>query len=116
MSQDRESPAAATVFGVTDQAQMVAKIDAVADDDLTSTFFVDSMADVEGAATRVFDVGIRTITHDAAPTPAGAFGAGAGTPAAAGTPRSGDLTTSARLQDDADARRAFILGGPTALS
>lgn len=117
MSPEPEHAAQPTVFGVTDQDEMVAKIDAVADDDLSSTFFVDSMADVEGAATRVFDIGIRTITHDAPPTAAGAFASASGEPAA--TPvssRPAEVTTSPRLQDDADAQRAFILGGPAALS
>lgn len=117
MSPENEKDRPATVFGVQDQDQMVAKIDAVADDDLSSTFFVDSIAEVEGAATRVFDIGIRTITTDEAPAVAGAFASAphdSGTSAPAARPT--EPTTSPRLQDDEAARRAFILGGPAALA
>lgn len=112
----------ASVFAVRDQEQVIAQIDSVSEDDLSSTFFGDSIADVEGAATRMFDVGIRTLTHDAPPgAHSGAFaGEPTGSPGttAAGSPaaRASMPTTSARLKDDARARRAFILGGPAALA
>ena len=88
--------------------------DSVADDDLGSDFFGNSIDEVEGAATRMFDVGIRTVTNDAAPGASGAFAAPSGDarPASAAPPAA-DLP--AALQDDA-ARRAFILGGPDALA
>ena len=112
----------ASVFAVRDQEQVIAQIDSVSEDDLSSTFFGDSIADVEGAATRMFDVGIRTLAHDAPPgAHSGAFaGEPTGSPGttAAGSPaaRASEPTTSAELQDDPQARRSFILGGPSALS
>ena len=112
----------ASVFAVQDQDQVIAQIDSVSEDDLSSTFFGDSIADVEGAATRMFDIGIRTLTHDAPPeAQSGAFaGEPTGSPGttAAGSPaaRGSEPTTSAQLQDNPRARRAFILGGPAALA
>lgn len=113
--------ARASVFAVRNQAQVIAQIDSVSEDDLSSTFFGDSIADVEGAATRMFDVGIRTLAHDAPPQAhSGAF-AGAPTGSsgttAAGSPaaRTSDPTTPGELQDDPLARRSFVLGGPAAL-
>jgi hypothetical protein len=112
----------ASVFAVRDQGEVIAQIDSVSEDDLASTFFGDSIADVEGAATRMFDVGIRTLAHDAPPAAhSGAFaGEPTGSPGttAAGSPaaRAAERTSSARLKDDMWARRAFILGGPAALA
>ncbi len=109
------------MFAVRDQGEVIAQIDSVSEDDLSSTFFGDSIADVEGAATRMFDVGIRTLAHDAPPEAhSGAFaGEPTGSPGttAAGSPaaRASEPTTSVRLRDDVRARRAFILGGPAAL-
>lgn len=113
-----------SVFGKVDQADMISRIDAVTEDDLSSTFFGDSIQAVEDAAMRAFDVGIRTLAHDgrtpaaaglSAPAPALnppaatvqvlAQGGGARTPAA----------LSLLLAEDASARHAFILGGPSAL-
>lgn len=124
MSPEQPKPrddAHASVFAVRDQDQVIAQIDSVSEDDLSSTFFGDSIAEVEGAATRMFDVGIRTLTHDAPPEAhSGAFaGESTGSPGttAAGSPatRASEPTTSARLQGDSQARRAFILGGPAGI-
>ena len=124
MRADQSKPredAHASVFAVRDQEQVIAQIDSVSEDDLSSTFFGDSIADVEGAATRMFDVGIRTLTHDAPPEAhSGAFaGEPTGSPGttAAGSPAASasEPTTAARLKDDSQARRAFILGGPSSL-
>lgn len=49
-----------SVFGTIDQAEILARIDEVQDDDLASSFFGDSLVEVENAATKVFDVGLRT--------------------------------------------------------
>ena len=87
-------------------------IDDVDDDDLDSSFFSDSMKDVEDAATRVFDVGIRTLTDEPRPPQASTtFGAG---PAAPARPAGAqDPAVSAEsLQNNEQARRSFILGGP----
>ena len=124
MSADHSKPrhdAHASVFAVRNQAQVIAQIDSVSEDDLSSTFFGDSIADVEGAATRMFDVGIRTLAHDAPPQAhSGAFaGEPSGSPgmttARSQGARSSAPMTSAQLRDDPQARRTFILGGPVAL-
>ena len=113
--------ARASVFAVRNQDQVIAQIDSVSEDDLSSTFFGDSIAEVEGAATRMFDVGIRTLAHDAPPQAhSGAFAGeptGSSGTTAAGSPaaRTPDPTTSGELQDDPQARRSFVLGGPAAL-
>ncbi|MEI6362931.1 MAG: hypothetical protein WCP95_12445 [Actinomycetes bacterium] len=111
--QKNKQPASGSVFGPVDQAEIIARIDSIEDDDLDSSFFADSMKDVEDAATRSFDVGIRTLTDN---PPAGGgrptFGAGTGATGDADTgphaPISGD-----QLKQDDQARRSFILGGPT---
>lgn len=114
MSAEGERPA--SVFDVQDQDRMVAQIDSVADDDLTSTFFGDSIDEVEGAATRMFDVGIRTLAHDDAPGVAGAFAAAPAPAAEVSSPaRQPSTGAPASLQDDEAARRAFVLGGPDAV-
>ena len=122
----RDESQADSVFAVRDQDQVIAEIDSVSEDDLGSTFFGDSIDDVEGAATRMFDVGIRTLAHDAPPgAHSGAFaGESTGSPGttAAGSPaarpsggRGRLVTVVARLEGNPDAQRAFILGGPVAL-
>lgn len=110
-----------SVFAVRDQSEVIAQIDSVSEDDLSSSFFGDTIAEVEGAATRMFDVGIRTLTQDAPPSAhSGAFAEAPTAPPgtnAAGSPaaRGPQQARSARLQEDPPARRAFILGGPEAL-
>ena len=52
-----DAQAEASVFGSRDQDQIIAHIDTVSEDDLSSTFFGDSIQEVEDAATRMFDVG-----------------------------------------------------------
>lgn len=124
MSDDSSKPSEdthASVFAVRNQAQVIAQIDTVSEDDLSSTFFGDSIAEVEGAATRMFDVGIRTLAHDEPPQAhSGAFAGeppGSSGTTAAGSPaaRPVDSGPSAPLQDDPEARRTFILGGPASL-
>lgn len=122
----RDDAQADSVFAVRDQDQVIAQIDTVSEDDLSSTFFGNSIDEVEGAATRMFDVGIRTLAHDAAPTahsgafagePAGSSGTtAAGSPANApsGSP-SRQVILVARLEGNLEAQRAFILGGPAAV-
>lgn len=110
-----ETQKSASVFGVPDQDVVIAQIDAVAEDDLTSNFFGDSIADVEGAATRMFDVGVRTLTDDAPPSPE-AFGRA---PTADGRATEAEADVPPGLPaslHSAAARRAFILGGPAALA
>jgi hypothetical protein len=118
----RDDAQADSVFAVRDQDQVIAQIDTVSEDDLSSTFFGDSIDEVEDAATRMFDVGIRTLAHD---TPPGArSGAFAGEPTgspgttAAGSPAATPArlgTLIARLEGNPEAQRAFILGGPVAV-
>jgi hypothetical protein len=122
----RDDAQADSVFAVRDQDQMIAEIDTVSEDDLDSTFFGDSIDDVEGAATRMFDVGIRTLAQDApAGVHSGAFSGeptgspgttAAGSPAASQPSGRGRLATVvARLEGNPEAQRAFILGGPVAI-
>ena len=109
MSDSSEKP---SVFGAPSQDEMIARIDATAEDDLSSSFFDSSLQDAENAAVRMFDVGIKTITEDPSAAPAAVFGAQvAGTTADAGEVTSG----AGGSLDDAASRAAFILGGPAAL-
>lgn len=111
-----------SAFGPVDQVAVIARIDAVDDDDLDSTFFGEAIIDVENASTRSFDIGIRML-GDAGPAhdrraPAGAVplttaGIDA-TPAPAANPA--ELPVVGRLGSDAAARSAFILYGPAGLS
>lgn len=116
MSEDRAPAESTTVFGAPDQDDMIARIDAVQDDDLSSSFFDSSLQDVENAAVRMFDVGVRTLIDDTAPT--AAFGAPATAGAAAARPSAADQPVApgavGRFADPA-VRSAFILGGPEAL-
>ena len=108
MSEQRPTPP--TVFRVRNQDDVISQIDAVEDDDLASSFFGDSIDEVEGAATRMFDIGIRVVAGEEPPTPE-AFGrSGTGGPAASGA----TLELPSDLAD-AHAQRAFILGGPAGL-
>jgi len=114
--QQSKEPAVASVFGAVDQDRMIAHIDDVEDDDLDSSFFSDSMKDVEDAATRVFDVGIRTLT-DEPRTPRASSTFGTAPPAQAPQPGGQAAPVSAAsLQTDEKARRSFILGGPAGSS
>lgn len=104
-----------SVFGAVDQEAIIAKLDTNEDDDLGSDFFGDSIAEVEDAAVRMFDVGIRTITQDGPPPSTGpAFGATVPQAAPAGAEPDA-VTVAGHLADDPVARAAFILGGPAAL-
>lgn len=109
-----ESRPPATVFGAPDQDAMIAKIDTVSDDDLSSSFFDSSIQDVEAAAVRMFDVGVRTLTDDNAPLAAFGGRAGAGPGGATAAPQQAPPGAEGRFADPA-VRRAFILGGPRAL-
>lgn len=119
-SSDRPS-----VFRAVDQSSMIARLDATAEDDLASSFFDDSIQEVEDAALRMFDIGIRSITDDPARQAVpGGFGAAgprdggeAADPEAAVDPRviAPVVSTVGDLAHDAQARAAFTLGGPAAL-
>jgi hypothetical protein len=119
---DDEAPppkgAPASVFSAVDQDAMIARIDAVDDDDLGSTFFADSMQDVEDAAANIFDIGIKTLTLDPRSEPTGrAFGSAAPSAAsdtAASSTQASVDPASSPAQQAGDFRRAFILGGPAA--
>jgi hypothetical protein len=110
-----------SVFGTVDQNDMIARIDSTAEDDLSSAFFGDSIQEVEDAAVRMFDIGIRTITDDPTrPSPA-SFGTPPAPSATAGAPRVPSSTeqpvssgTDGHFEDPA-VRSAFILGGPGAV-
>lgn len=119
---------------------MVARLDAVADDDLDSDFLASAVIEAEDAGARLFDVGIRTLTNEfdaggkgSASGPAGSPFVGAGS--AGGRAIDADALTSrlvfperaagavtveaegAELPDFSDpaVRAAFILGGPAAI-
>jgi hypothetical protein len=111
-----QPPEKPSVFGAPDQADIIARIDATNEDDLSSSFFDNSIQDVEDAAVRMFDIGIRTITDDPA-SPAG-FGTPAAGSAAARVPSATQQPVAAGADgrfDDPAVRAAFILGGPAAL-
>lgn len=119
MTADDESvspPEPPSVFGAPDQGDIIARIDATSEDDLSSSFFDSSIQDVEDAAVRMFDIGIRTITDDPAAAPTG-FGTPA--PAAARAVSVAEQPMAAGAEgrfDDPAVRAAFILGGPAALA
>lgn len=113
-----------SVFGPVDQDALISRIDAVDEDDLDSTFFGDSILDVENASTRAFDIGIRTLGSDPhQPRPRGGAVPTASivlttaqidsSPAPAVNPI--EIPVPGPLGDDA-ARTAFILGGPAGLA
>lgn len=103
-----------TVFGAPDQDEMISKIEAVSEDDLSSSFFENSIQDVEDAAVRMFDIGIRTLTDDSS-VPMAAFGARPGSePAAAVVDQAVAPGAQGQFADPAR-RAAFILGGPAGL-
>ncbi|MDP1876761.1 MAG: hypothetical protein Q8M17_04275 [Actinomycetota bacterium] len=105
-----------SVFGKVNQADMVARLDAVNDDDLDSEFFADSLSDVEHAATRMFDVGIAALAQPGAPRAGFPQVAASAAPSLPPTSAAGDATVIARLAGDAAAQRAFILRGPLGLA
>ena len=104
-----------TVFGAPDQQQMISRIDSFADDDLESSFFSNSIQDVEDAAVRMFDVGIRTLTDESS-APMAAFGSrpadAHSVPASARQPVAPGAV--GRFEDPL-VRYAFILEGPESL-
>jgi hypothetical protein len=112
-------PGKPSVFGVPDQTATIARIDAVSDDDMDSSFFADSIQDVEDAATRVFDIGVRTIAHDGTTVePVMSFGAPRPQPAATllvPAPLIAPVRVTVPMGADEAGRRAFILGGPAAI-
>lgn len=111
MSEGGEKP---SVFGAPSQEEMIARIDATAEDDLSSAFFDSSIQDAENAAVRMFDVGIKTITEDPSAAPSTTFGAPAAS-AASPTAVAAAPDGAAGTLDDPAVRAAFILGGPAAL-
>lgn len=113
MSESGEGKEQRTVFGAPDQERMISKIDAVSDDDLSSSFFDNSIQDVEDAAVRMFDIGIRTLTDDSS-VPMAAFGARPSTSAGAVADQPVAAGAEGRFADPA-VRYAFILGGPGAI-
>jgi len=111
--QKAKQPASASVFGPVDQDEIIARIDSVEDDDLDSSFFADSMKDVEDAATRSFDVGIRTLTDEPRRgDERQAFGVTADDASRAVVAAHAAISGEELKQDD-QARKSFILGGPT---
>jgi hypothetical protein len=110
-----------SVFGTVDQNDMIARIDSTAEDDLSSAFFGDSIQEVEDAAVRMFDIGIRTITDDPARSSSASFGTPPAAAAAVGAPRvpvSTEQPVAAGADghfEDPAVRAAFILGGPDAI-
>jgi hypothetical protein len=121
MSPDDPAPRPPSVFGTVNQDDMIARIDSTSEDDLSSDFFGDSIQEVEDAAVRMFDIGIRTITDDPAKSTSAAFGTPPAPPlaAAAGRAASGTEHSAGHAADgqfdDPTVRAAFILGGPGAL-
>jgi hypothetical protein len=105
-----------SVFGATDQGDMIARIDATSEDDLSSSFFDSSIQDVEDAAVRMFDIGIRTMTDDPDAAPKGFATRVPARPTTASVVHQPVATRTALRLRDPDARAAFILGGPAALS
>ncbi len=108
-------PANVSAFGPVDQDALIARIDAVEEDDLTSSFFGDSILDVENAATRAFDIGIR-MHHPSTPSASAAepmttVGIDA-SPALAADPIEEPMVGGVAE----GSRTAFILGGPAGLS
>jgi hypothetical protein len=114
MTDERTPAESGTVFGAPDQADMIARIDAVDDDDLSSSFFDSSLQDVENAAVRMFDVGVRTLIDDAAPTAAFGVPTSAGDRPASATDQPVAPGATGRFADPS-VRETFILGGPAAL-
>lgn len=131
---DEQRPA--TVFGAPDQAEMVARLDAVADDDLDSDFFDAAVIEAQDAGGRVFDVGIRTLANEVDGGGRGSSSSPAGSPfvemgsagRGASDPdlRAPSVLLPEHLTDesdgagsidfsDPDVRAAFILGGPAAI-
>lgn len=110
-----------SVFGYVDQDEVIKRIDDVDDDDLTSCFFGDSILDVEIAATEIFGIGVRDEAEgggQSAPHPfAATRTATPATPAPVPAPALPASTAPAptALAQDAQARQAFILGGPSAM-
>ena len=121
MSPDDPAPRQPSVFGTVNQDDMIARIDSTSEDDLSSDFFGDSIQEVEDAAVRMFDIGIRTITDDPARTTSAAFGTPPAPPLAAGATRAAASTEHSATHavdgqfEDPAVRAAFILGGPGAL-
>jgi len=133
-------PRPSTVFGAPDQEEMVARLDAVADDDLDSDFFAADVTDAQDAGARLFDVGIRTLTNEvdaggggSSTGPAGSPFVGGGSAGArdsntdsrtarATAPAQGAVEVTMEVGDaeridfsDPDVRAAFVLGGPAAI-
>jgi hypothetical protein len=109
-----------SVFGAVNQDDMIARIDSTSEDDLSSAFFGDSIQDVEDAAVRMFDIGVRTMTEESDQSSGAAFGSSA-TPASRvpsfrAAPERPVVRGAGALAGDPAARAAFILGGPLALA
>jgi hypothetical protein len=113
------APAKPSVFGKVDQDDMISRIDSTAEDDLSSAFFGDSIQEVEDAAVRMFDIGIRTITDDPSQVTTAAFGTQPAPAGAAARVPSAVEQPVAKGADgrfaDPTVRAAFILGGPSGL-
>ena len=118
-----ESTGQPSVFSQVNQDELIARIGTV-DDDMSSPFFDESILEAEGAATQVFDIGIRLLSEGAV----GRLGdpdrnaeppTQASTRAVQTRPTSTVTSTpiaiSGVLSRDNAARRDFILGGPDAL-
>lgn len=114
---------ARSVFRTPDQQEMIARLDAVEDDDVETDFFSTSAQEAEDAAVRMFDLGIRTLGSEQEAGSASSFPSrvSADSPAAADLLVEDDQQAPVqqvfgeRSFDDANTRRDFILGGPAAL-
>lgn len=133
MPADDSADRPATVFGYVDQNAVIKKIDQVDDDDLASCFFGDSLQDVENAGVNIFDIGIQddvTSTGPNAVTPFGtpSFGPSSTTPTPTVVPPAPTAAATVEAAAppapaptlptndvEAQARQAFILGGPPAM-
>ncbi len=122
----RTGSTTSSVFSTPDQDDMIARLDAVQDDDLDSEFFDASVHDAADAAVGIFDIGIRTLA--AGEQADDHASASPFQPSARPSQRVSSATTSplaARAEPagrrgadftDPEVRAAFILGGPSALA
>lgn len=119
----REEGVPRSVFSAPDQREMIARLDAVDDDDLESSFFSTSVQEAEDAAVRMFDVGIRTWGDEdgagvISPFPGLAQAPPAPAPALETSTAMGLVGSPVRglTFDEPSVRAAFILGGPAAVT
>lgn len=113
MAEDQERPA--SVFAAPDQDEIIARIGAVDDDETGSHFFDERLRTRQGDGRQAFEAGLTAFAGDqaasrSAPT---SLTPPAGTEAS--TARVSTTVSVDELLGDDAARRAFILGGPSAI-